>query len=89
MLQLSCAKRCFNSQPPEGGWGFALAVVGFPVSFSSQPPEGGWNKFVSIAQIIKSFQLAAARRRLSMSDHERLRGDAVSTRSRPKAAEPI
>ena len=46
---------CFNSQPPEGGWGFALAVVGFPISFNSQPPEGGWLIYAAATVKAKSF----------------------------------
>ena len=34
---------CFNTQPPEGGWG----VKGLPsiaaIGFNTQPPEGGWD----------------------------------------------
>ena len=36
--------KSFNSQPPEGGWGFAGggARLGRR-GFNSQPPEGGWS----------------------------------------------
>ena len=44
------------------------------------------DKGVSSTVLREWFQLTAARRRLGMSDQERLRGDAVSTHSRPKAA---
>ena len=33
---------CFNTQPPEGGWGCGGSVFGLAGSFNTQPPEGGW-----------------------------------------------
>ena len=39
---LSFRNRCFNTQPPEGGWGFPAALCSFRHSFNTQPPEGGW-----------------------------------------------
>ena len=33
---------CFNTQPPEGGWGNAEGRTGGKPSFNTQPPEGGW-----------------------------------------------
>ena len=33
---------CFNTQPPEGGWEQATAVLLSTYSFNTQPPEGGW-----------------------------------------------
>ena len=38
---LSC-KKCFNTQPPEGGWKFAVSGVSANDCFNTQPPEGGW-----------------------------------------------
>ena len=35
---------CFNSQPPEGGWGTFWICFLISLSFNSQPPEGGWGK---------------------------------------------
>ena len=43
LLQLSCAKRCFNSQPPEGGWPLPSPLPAIVSRFNSQPPEGGWS----------------------------------------------
>ena len=34
--------RCFNSQPPEGGWALRRGWFGGWCRFNSQPPEGGW-----------------------------------------------
>ena len=34
--------KCFNSQPPEGGWKNAYVTTGRTIRFNSQPPEGGW-----------------------------------------------
>ena len=40
---------CFNSQPPEGGWGGTARLMWMAGSFNSQPPEGGWQYvYVSI-----------------------------------------
>ena len=32
----------FNTQPPEGGWGYFFACADTGDSFNTQPPEGGW-----------------------------------------------
>ena len=33
----------FNTQPPEGGWGFQSVCQFVGISrFNTQPPEGGW-----------------------------------------------
>ena len=35
--------KCFNTQPPEGGWVEAIRASGYEVTgFNTQPPEGGW-----------------------------------------------
>ena len=34
--------RCFNTQPPEGGWDPARPKCSAPGRFNTQPPEGGW-----------------------------------------------
>ena len=34
---------CFNTQPPEGGWGYATRIPRHRSSFNTQPPEGGWH----------------------------------------------
>ena len=39
---LSPASRCFNTQPPEGGWGRQHEPSTDQGSFNTQPPEGGW-----------------------------------------------
>ena len=35
-------KRCFNTQPPEGGWADISAFFNQQNGFNTQPPEGGW-----------------------------------------------
>ena len=58
---------CFNSQPPEGGWGFIFTGTGNRGCFNSQPPEGGWlNPKDSNHGWDTLFQLTAARRRLAI-----------------------
>ena len=32
----------FNTQPPEGGWRFAINLFLAATCFNTQPPEGGW-----------------------------------------------
>ena len=39
---MMAVRRCFNSQPPEGGWDFYQYMRGTLLRFNSQPPEGGW-----------------------------------------------
>ena len=36
--------RCFNSQPPEGGWPVRTTRRNPWEGFNSQPPEGGWQR---------------------------------------------
>ena len=33
---------CFNTQPPEGGWGIYFIGIELIFGFNTQPPEGGW-----------------------------------------------
>ena len=35
-------RQCFNTQPPEGGWGNKGRTTLPEESFNTQPPEGGW-----------------------------------------------
>ena len=37
--------KCFNTQPPEGGWPKARMDDRGRKSFNTQPPEGGWFVF--------------------------------------------
>ena len=39
---------CFNTQPPEGGWGSVGKPIGAKKCFNTQPPEGGWDGFTYI-----------------------------------------
>ena len=37
-------RRCrFNTQPPEGGWGWQRSILWAKMGFNTQPPEGGWH----------------------------------------------
>ena len=84
---LSPAKRGgFNTQPPEGGWLPIPSDQALRRSFNTQPPEGGWAKISANLRPNFLFQHAAARRRLVYRELRRVHVDAVSTRSRPKAA---
>ena len=81
-----CRNVCFNTQPPEGGWGGDPTLKGGSRSFNTQPPEGGWlhqNKNIGWQN---RFQHTAARRRLGVLFGKRAETMRVSTHSRPKAA---
>ena len=41
-LSLSWVIDCFNTQPPEGGWGNSKMGGSDDNGFNTQPPEGGW-----------------------------------------------
>ena len=56
--------RCFNIQPPEGGWNRPRNAFRRPYSFNTQPPEGGWVQAVVAVAVKIRFQHTAARRRL-------------------------
>ena len=56
--------RCFNTQPPEGGWKAKNWLLPQLCGFNTQPPEGGWGKSQEQLQIMDLFQHTAARRRL-------------------------
>ena len=40
--------RCFNTQPPEGGWGKLGLLTTARSCFNTQPPEGGWHAFFTV-----------------------------------------
>ena len=56
--------RCFNTQPPEGGWTVFVCMVFTLFSFNTQPPEGGWIIILLFSPLSNRFQHTAARRRL-------------------------
>ena len=60
----TCAKGCFNTQPPEGGWGATMnrSVSASAVSTHSRPKAAGCAFNLEIKQFW--FQHTAARRRL-------------------------
>ena len=86
MFPLRLVNKSFNTQPPEGGWGFRFCVHYHMVGFNTQPPEGGWAENAKKLGIEKEFQHTAARRRLARSAGSKTPEIVVSTHSRPKAA---
>ena len=34
--------KCFNTQPPKGGWGIIAPIILKSRCFNTQPPKGGW-----------------------------------------------
>ena len=50
-----CLSVSFNSQPPEGGWGFDLVRLKSYIRFNSQPPEGGWTICLVLEAPFKCF----------------------------------
>ena len=47
--------RCFNTQPPEGGWDQDDDSSDKDKSFNTQPPEGGWTNHPASIRSLKSF----------------------------------
>ena len=84
--EIDLFNRCFNTQPPEGGWFCFKLVAKFISGFNTQPPEGGWQKIQEIKKLVWEFQHTAARRRLVQLLQFRQKIEPVSTHSRPKAA---
>ena len=76
--------KCFNTQPPEGGWSWCFCRSSCCACFNTQPPEGGCSSTGSYC-LCSRFQHTAARRRL-MAMGLASRQQPVSTHSRPKAA---
>ena len=42
LVRLFPPPRCFNTQPPEGGWVRYKRSACYQACFNTQPPEGGW-----------------------------------------------
>ena len=84
--RLSPLRVCFNTQPPEGGWGVQKNGSTPPqVSTHSRPKAAGnVDELCFLAK--EKFQHTAARRRLGRSSLQRFATMIVSTHSRPKAA---
>ena len=78
--------RCFNTQPPEGGWLRKTSSHASWQCFNTQPPEGGWMIYLQQLTIWLWFQHTAARRRLASNTGGQNGASCVSTHSRPKAA---
>ena len=58
--------KCFNTQPPEGGWSGNSNDSNGSSSFNTQPPEGGWQNNINAGVTMDMFQHTAARRRLDI-----------------------
>ena len=66
VVQFSTAQTpCFNTQPPEGGWGRFFVSCPVICCFNTQPPEGGWASILRTLNGHTLFQHTAARRRLA------------------------
>ena len=51
---------CFNTQPPEGGWGSIELELMDEYGFNTQPPEGGWLSQTAPVINAEGFQHTAA-----------------------------
>ena len=79
----------FNTQPPEGGWGWVARGTCGSSSFNTQPPEGGWRPILGRLIVASGFNTQPPEGgwpRLSASS---IRNYHVSTHSRLKAAGAI
>ena len=52
--------KLFNTQPPEGGWRYAITARPMMYSFNTQPPEGGWASDIGVCSKPFEFQHTAA-----------------------------
>ena len=78
---------CFNTQPPEGGWGGFRRLRGIWDCFNTQPPEGGWMARIKAALDAFSFNTQPPEGGWAESSIDSAKADLrVSTHSRPKAA---
>ena len=66
LWQPNLSKKCFNTQPPEGGWLPRLVKNLWIFGFNTQPPEGGWDSTPANYIAFLRFQHTAARRRLAV-----------------------
>ena len=78
--------RCFNTQPPEGGWILFILNPTWLVSFNTQPPEGGWLQNKGDTMPIRGFNTQPPEGGWLPSRFAAIICLAVSTHSRPKAA---
>ena len=81
----AAGRRCFNTQPPEGGWPSAPFLTAPAGCFNTQPPEGGWDGRRTILpkwQVSTHSRLKAAGNCVNITGFE----IDVSTHSRLKAA---
>ena len=82
----SAITRCFNTQPPEGGWlnCETQTLIGNE-SFNTQPPEGGWQLHILYHQQY-SVSTHSRPKAAGLYQNQSFHNDYVSTHSRPKAA---
>ena len=52
--------KCFNTQPPEGGWIKRWPRLRNGACFNTQPPEGGWAAKERLGGVCVEFQHTAA-----------------------------
>ena len=79
-------KKCFNTQPPEGGWWEFKDVGNNIYMFQHAAARRRLVLDVGASNYVTMFQHAAARRRLGSKSKTAAQKADVSTRSRPKAA---
>ena len=79
-------RRCFNSQPPEGGWVADAHGAEPAVEFQLTAARRRLGFELYPYQAVGQFQLTAARRRLGKARQLYRQMEKVSTHSRPKAA---
>ena len=77
---------CFNTQPPEGGWGERIISGRRLNSFNTQPPEGGWARYPDFADKSDAVSTHSRPKAAGCGRLPPYRVARVSTHSRPKAA---
>ena len=77
--------RCFNPQPPKGGWVPISSIARSHNGFNTQPPKGGWILFILNPTWLVSFNTQPPKGGWA-SNATFYRGIDVSTHSRLKAA---
>ena len=46
-------RKCFNTQPPEGGWCQEIWWHSALSGFNTQPPEGGWKRYRNMNGLLR------------------------------------
>ena len=60
VARLTWHSKCFNTQPPEGGWIHESSLLLNKRRFNTQPPEGGWVGMALLSVYVVMFQHTAA-----------------------------